>query len=39
MGEGYRRGYRGGFCEKLLESSAMFDGANASWLQEAPTAG
>ena len=25
-------GYRGGFCEKLLEASPMSDRASASWL-------
>ena len=32
-------GYRGGFCEKLLESSPMSDRANASRLQDGPTTG
>jgi len=30
-------GYRGGFCEKLLEASPMCNGANASQLQDRPT--
>jgi len=29
-------GYRGGFCEKLPETSPMTDRANASQLQEGP---
>jgi len=33
------RGYRGGFCEKLLEASPMSDRANASRLQDGPAAG
>ncbi|KAK4824797.1 hypothetical protein QYF61_019465 [Mycteria americana] len=32
-------GYRGGFCEKLLEASPMSDRANAGWLQDGPTTG
>ncbi|KAK4819036.1 hypothetical protein QYF61_024401 [Mycteria americana] len=35
----YREGYRGGFCEKLLEASPTSDKANASWFQDGPTAG
>jgi len=33
------RGYRVGFCKKLLEASPVFDRANASQLQYGPTAG
>jgi len=33
------RGYRVGFCEKLLEASPVSDRANASWPQDRPTAG
>ena len=29
-------GYRGGFCEKLLEASPVSDRANASRLQDEP---
>ena len=32
-------GYRGGFCEKLLEASPMSDRANTSQLQDGPAAG
>jgi len=32
-------GYKGVFCEKLLEASPMPDKANASWLQGGPAAG
>ena len=32
-------GYRGGFCEKLLEASPMSDKVNASGFQDGPTAG
>ncbi|PKU45848.1 rna-directed dna polymerase from mobile element jockey-like [Limosa lapponica baueri] len=32
-------GYRGGFCEKLLEASSMSDRVNARWLQNGPAAG
>ena len=32
-------GYRGGFCEKLLEASSMSDRANAIWLQDGPATG
>ncbi|GAB0181749.1 hypothetical protein GRJ2_000640200 [Grus japonensis] len=38
-GFGSWRGYRGGFCEKLLEASPVSDGANASRLQDGPAAG
>lgn len=30
----FQGGYGSGFHEKLLEASSVFDGANASWLQE-----
>ena len=39
QGFGGGGGYRGGFCEKLLEVSLMSDRANASRLQDGPTAG
>ena len=32
QGFGSGEGYRGGFCEKLLEASPVSDRANASWL-------
>jgi len=32
-------GYRGDFCEKLLEAFPMSDRANESRLQDGPTAG
>jgi len=32
-------GYRGGFCEKLLEASPVSDRASASQLQDGPAAG
>jgi len=32
-------GYRGGFCEKLLDASPMSSGANARWLKDRPAAG
>lgn len=32
-------GYRGGFWEKLLGASLMYDRASASWLQNRPTTG
>lgn len=35
----YLGGYRGGFCEKLLKASIVSDEANASKLQDRPTAG
>ena len=39
QGFGSVGGYRGGFCEKLLEASPRSDGANANWLQDGPAAG
>ena len=40
QGFGSSESYRGGFfCEKLLEASPMSDRANASQLQDGPTAG
>lgn len=33
-----RGGYRGDFCDKGVSASPMFDGANANWLQDGPTA-
>jgi len=36
---GGRGGYRGDFCEKLLETSCMSNRANVSQLQDGPTAG
>ncbi|GAB0206293.1 hypothetical protein GRJ2_003094900 [Grus japonensis] len=39
QGFGRGGGYRGGFCEKLLEASPLSDRANASRLQDGPTAG
>ncbi|GAB0207190.1 hypothetical protein GRJ2_003184600 [Grus japonensis] len=36
---GSGRGYRGGFCEKLLEASPVSDGANASRLQDGSAPG
>ncbi|GAB0182875.1 hypothetical protein GRJ2_000752800 [Grus japonensis] len=39
QGFGSRRGYRGGFCEKLLEASPVSDGANASRLQDGSAPG
>ncbi|GAB0190274.1 hypothetical protein GRJ2_001492700 [Grus japonensis] len=38
-GFGSGRGYRGGFCEKLLEASPVSDGANASRLQDGSAPG
>ena len=38
QGFGSGGGYRGGFCKKLLEASPVSNGANASWLQDGPTA-
>ena len=32
-------GYRGGFCEKLLEAPPVSDRANASRLQDGPATG
>jgi len=32
-------GYSGGFCEKLLEASPVFNRANARQLQDEPTTG
>ncbi|GAB0189933.1 hypothetical protein GRJ2_001458600 [Grus japonensis] len=39
QGFGSGRGYRGGFCEKLLEASPVSDRANASRLQDGSAAG
>ncbi|GAB0209804.1 mitochondrial enolase superfamily member 1 [Grus japonensis] len=39
QGFGSGRGYRGGFCEKLLEASPVSDGANASRLQDGSAPG
>ncbi|GAB0209844.1 mitochondrial enolase superfamily member 1 [Grus japonensis] len=39
QGFGSGGGYRGGFCEKLLEASPVSDRANASRLQDGPAAG
>ncbi|GAB0207175.1 mitochondrial enolase superfamily member 1 [Grus japonensis] len=39
QGFGSGRGYRGGFCEKLLEASPVSDRANASRLQDGPAPG
>jgi len=39
QGFGSEGACRGGFCEKLVEPSRMSDVANASQLQERPTAG
>ena len=38
QGFGSGRGYRGGFCEKLLEASPMSDKVNASEFPDRPTA-
>ena len=32
-------GYRGGFCEKLLEASPMSNRASASWFQDGSAIG
>ena len=39
QGFGSGRGYRGGFCEKLLEASPVSDRANASRLQDGSAPG
>ncbi|GAB0207180.1 mitochondrial enolase superfamily member 1 [Grus japonensis] len=39
QGFGSGGGYRGGFCEKLLEASPVSDRANASRLQDGPAPG
>ena len=39
QGFGSGRGYRGGFCGKVLEASPMSNRANASRLQDGPAAG
>lgn len=31
-------GYKGGFCEELLEASPMSDRSSASWVQDGPAA-